>query len=1496
MTPGRQHALGDDGERVSRQLLGALELERRLAVFLLESPHATLFAELRVRLEAAGARITRIPAVPDVVEAVHEAARQAAGVERLPVAWLDLPSDPNTAAACLVALNAGRDHLDAAGPVFLVVSASRGAPWHVAPDLTSIASGPYLLDEAPVPLADAQGPVGFVHISDFHIKSPTKWQSDTVLGALRRDLPRLLGEASIPPHLLFATGDFAFSGKPEEFEEAQRFLGDLLDALRPLLPEDEGARWPRLFVVPGNHDVDRTRIGRMAPRDKAQLLAQRDPEGFRDEAGEMWGDAETFESFHRRLGAFYEFSRKLLGDARQLQPHLGARLDLERVRGIELAVLQLNSAWTCDADDKEGRVVVAERQLRALTHELEGLRQTSAQVAQLVVALIHHPAEWWPEPERRALLELMRRHSDLILHGHVHETDASGWLQQHRKVLTLGAGAAYAGAGWHHGVSAGLIDPESETLALHAFRYSDRGGGFWHRDTTIAQDAPDGVFTFPLPRPIAVASAEKDTASGAEVVVGREALVHRLARLAESVYGAVDFIGMPDHTRRPKVRVKALFVPLEFEERRRREDNGKVTTDDLYRALVDPTLDDHARTFQHEAATVILGDPGSGKSTLVKYLAHRAATDETPRVPILVVLREYVRQGRNDGLLAFAADEMSVHLATPVSADQLVALAEGGDALLLVDGFDEVASEDQRTRVRDMVAGLARRFRRLPIVATSRIVGYDRAPLPDTFRELRIAPFEADAIERFVDRWYDLAMPDEPRERDRRRAALKAALDAEPRAKELARNPLFATLIALVQFHEANLPGERAKLYELLVRMLLETRPASTNRVFRDERLDVGRQRTILEALAFDIQSRREEGLGGASVSIGRDALEGFVTQRISDLLGVSVVEAGVLARRWLAYLEAGTGLLVESQPGIYAFLHLSVLEYLAACAASREWGHAGLEGLAHEIVARASDSRWVETLLLLLGSRSADRQLGDRVVAEVSTTDPGFGLRVLREEVDVSPEVVKDLLERAVAAVPEDLYFARSWRRTAGEILAFSQRHGRALSEHLTRGLERGEVDSLLGRIVLGPEPLLPSILSHPRFHARKESLVSGASLALLLAPGFNLAPEVRAAASPRDRVASLALSRLSDFRDFAWLGSDRGSAALATVIATGSGSETSATPHGYLTCGEYVVPALRRLLSHARHGVIGYPSEVRVDSSLRLNLWSFGDEPAAALARAFERSLLLAPIFGDEVVPQTDPEGVLVLQSWLWFLTSEVAESVLPSSRATLARGQATPKQRRIVEDLRRTLPVVAWRTIHQSHPATPLAAASLRVLAALATEEDYSPAEPLVARAAFTVVAGVLCSRHLGDSRISALEANARAKALWTNWFCDSIADYLGTSLPDSRAFLGALAIQSFNLLWLWPEGDWFRAWYEGDEPEHWNERFVWNFAHGLEAYGDGDWLARADAALDGADTDDTRDLAAFFRELEVRPRTWDELLEEERQSRERYEQWRAGEGSS
>jgi formylglycine-generating enzyme required for sulfatase activity len=375
---------------------------------------------------------------------------------------------------------------------------------------------------------------------------------------------------------------------------------------------------------------------------------------------------------------------------------------------------------------------------------------------------------------------------------------------------------------------------------------------------------------------------------------------------------------------------------------------------------------------------IVLGDPGSGKSTFLKFLALALAAGQgaglglADRLPVLVPLSAYAAAlaGGNLRLDDFIAEYFRNSVGDlPLGRLMERALAEKR-ALVLLDGLDEVADAGLRRTTVDRVVDFYCLHRQgNKFVLTSRIVGYREVrPAADGLAECTLVDFEDEEIGEFVGRWTaalehqalgatDVAAADA----DRERRELLEAVATNPGVRRLAANPLLLTILALMKRQGVTLPDRRVQLYHKYVDVFL----SSWNRARGLAGRPVGRDRDavatikILAPLALWMHEE-SPGLGLVPKERLRRRIEALYAERGEP-------DAESLARDFLRDLGADAGLLMERGPGQFGFIHLTFEEFLAAVAIAQR-GQQGVQAVVEYLAARVGNGEWQEVGCLALG------------------------------------------------------------------------------------------------------------------------------------------------------------------------------------------------------------------------------------------------------------------------------------------------------------------------------------------------------------------------------------------------------------------------------------------------------------------------------------------------------------------------------------------------
>ena len=357
---------------------------------------------------------------------------------------------------------------------------------------------------------------------------------------------------------MFATGDIAWSGKEKEYDQAFLFFRELAQVLELDLPS-------QLFLIPGNHDVDR---GAKGPVDDFLLdgLLRSDGTEQQELIARVLKDAASMRLLGRRLEQFYAFTERLLGAARRTQSDKPWRVDLRTVAGIEVAILQLNSAWASGQAQEKGRLLVGAQQLEEALGE--------AETAKLKFVLIHHPFDYLADGDAAAVKSRLadRGGGHFFLRGHLHATGVELFSNPDGKFIELAAGAVYADTQGPKRFLIGEADLRKGKAAAEFFTCSDRG--FWTVDSLAYRNAKKGRVVLDLPSDLKLERSAGNTGKKAR----HETAIARYRAAVAAVHGRMRFIGFPAAAagHQPNVGVQQLFVPLRLADAGQSADTKKV--------------------------------------------------------------------------------------------------------------------------------------------------------------------------------------------------------------------------------------------------------------------------------------------------------------------------------------------------------------------------------------------------------------------------------------------------------------------------------------------------------------------------------------------------------------------------------------------------------------------------------------------------------------------------------------------------------------------------------------------------------------------------------------------------------------------------------------------------------------------------------------------------------------------------------------------------------
>lgn len=355
---------------------------------------------------------------------------------------------------------------------------------------------------------------------------------------------------------------------------------------------------------------------------------------------------------------------------------------------------------------------------------------------------------------------------------------------------------------------------------------------------------------------------------------------------------------------------------------------------------------------------LILGGAGTGKTTLMQYLALQALEQADGAIPILIRLRHLAPEAEASFDLQASITQF---LAPCERATSIVDhLCRNQAIWLLLDGWDEMAPSLQMPLTQQLQV-LLDRHPSLQLIITSRPGGL--TPALRGLIPMDLAEFAPHQVDRFVQRWFQANEPHGAEEWAG--ACLKALkISAHGRFQAFSLTPMLLHLICLVFWHHRQFPMQPGQLYQQALELLMgrwdQQRGVVRDRPFTLS-MTVFDMLKLLSQIATHTFERNQ-------MLMPKTDLVMLIAQFLSP-----VMETADPEQRWatsqhiLQILTEHYGILVEHAYETYSFSHLSFQEYLVA----RRWAITAVDRHTPEdwieLARHLGDERWCDVITFIV-------------------------------------------------------------------------------------------------------------------------------------------------------------------------------------------------------------------------------------------------------------------------------------------------------------------------------------------------------------------------------------------------------------------------------------------------------------------------------------------------------------------------------------------------
>lgn len=369
--------------------------------------------------------------------------------------------------------------------------------------------------------------------------------------------------------------------------------------------------------------------------------------------------------------------------------------------------------------------------------------------------------------------------------------------------------------------------------------------------------------------------------------------------------------------------VEVEFLPSEYpvgdpDALLHNEDSVEDEFDRLRVRLLRGKKTSSAKALKNHHNVFVYGEPGSGKSSYLQWIALRCRAGEilNEYVPIFIEIRQFTTLNSAGTLLTYFEKTFGQW---GFSASDTRRVLEAGKAVFIFDGLDETLNSE-RDRIESMIEGLLRDYNQCRFIFSSRLAM--NFPFSGQFQKVIIAPLHPRRqIPEFVQRWF--SQPDKD-------SALATQMLEKLRSKsyqgirELARRPVLLKLLCIVFEVHGDFPTRRGAVYERGIEEMTRTKADLATTIPSIPKLQEHHIQGVLCRVAsyFFIDLK-------VQILFAKRDVERIIQDYFEEVHGIN--RDSVPAQTILNCIEQSNGLLVRWSQDFCAFSHLTYQEFFTA-------------------------------------------------------------------------------------------------------------------------------------------------------------------------------------------------------------------------------------------------------------------------------------------------------------------------------------------------------------------------------------------------------------------------------------------------------------------------------------------------------------------------------------------------------------------------------------